>query len=90
MELKDYSTEELKAELKRRYDEIKKERSKIKRCKHCEYWDKISYHGVSIPNSGTYGIAKCCKFFKTKNNKYYRTHKHYDKACEHFKEIVNE
>ena len=33
MNLKDYTTEELKAELKRRNDLIKAEKSKIKRCR---------------------------------------------------------
>ena len=36
MELKDYSTEELKAELKRRSDLAKAEKAKVKRCRMCK------------------------------------------------------
>ena len=37
MDLKDYSTEELKAELKRRNDLAKTEKSKVKRCRMCKH-----------------------------------------------------
>ena len=43
MELKDYTEEQLRAELKRRYDEHQKERESIKRCRHCEYMQKRDY-----------------------------------------------
>lgn len=33
MELKDYTTEELRAELKRRTDLVKAEKAKVKRCR---------------------------------------------------------
>lgn len=38
MELKDYTTKELKTELKRRTDLAKAEKSKIKRCRMCKHW----------------------------------------------------
>ena len=41
MELKDYTEEQLRAELKRRYDERQKERESIKRCSHCEYMQRF-------------------------------------------------
>ena len=37
MELKDYSTEELKVELKRRSDLDKAEKEKVKRCRMCKH-----------------------------------------------------
>ena len=88
MELKDYTTEELKSELKRRTDLAKAEKSKIKRCRMCKHWGEVTYFGT--PNNGSvFGINRYCKFFKTKNNKYYRCHRHYQLACEHFEELSN-
>ena len=85
MELKDYSTEELKAELKRRNDLAKAEKSEVKRCRMCKHWGKITYFG-SPNNGGVFGLNGCCKFFKTKSGKYYRTHSHRQLACEYFEE----
>ena len=45
MELKDYSTEELRAELKRRNDLAKAEKAKVKRCRMCKHWGEITYFG---------------------------------------------
>lgn len=86
MELKDYSTEELKAELKRRSDLAKAEKAEVKRCRMCKHWGEINYFG-GIPNNGfIYGLSRCCKFFKHKTGKYYKTHSPYQLACEHFEE----
>lgn len=88
MELKDYTTEELRAELKRRTDLAKAEKSKIKRCRMCKHWGEVSYFGK--PNDGFIPwINRCCKFFKTKNNKYYKCHSQSQPACEHFEELSN-
>ena len=46
MELKDYTTEELKAELKRRTDLAKDEKSKIKRCRMCIPYNDETKHLV--------------------------------------------
>ena len=43
MELKDYTTEELRAELKKRNDEEKAKRASVLRCKMCKHWDEIKY-----------------------------------------------
>ena len=87
MELKDYTTEELKAELKRRNDLAKVEKEKIKRCRMCKHWGEVNCFGN--PN---YDILcsrnKCCKFFKNSTGKYYKTHKAYQLACEHFEERI--
>ena len=48
MELKDYTTEELKAELKRRNAEEKAKNASILRCRMCKHWGKISYFGHPI------------------------------------------
>ena len=85
MELKDYSTEELKAELKRRSDLAKAEKVKQKRCRMCKHWGEIDYLGN--PNNGfVYGFNKCCKFFKSKTGKYYKAYSPFHLACEHFEE----
>lgn len=84
MELKDYSTEELKAELKRRSDLAKAEKAKVKRCRMCKHWGEINYFGN--PSNGIYGLNRCCKFFKNKTGKYYKVHRPSQLACEHFEE----
>ena len=50
MDLKDYSTEELRAELKRRNDLAKAKKTKVKRCKMCKHWGEINYFGESPKN----------------------------------------
>ena len=86
MELKDYSTEELKAELKRRNDLAKAEKAKVKRCRMCKHWGEITYFGGKPDDKIYYGINRCCKFFKNKTGKYYKTHSPSQLACEHFEE----
>ena len=83
MELKDYTTEELRAELKRRTAEEKAKKESILRCRMCKHWGKISYWGRPI----TYivgGDNLPCEFFKTKNGKYYRCHRASQLACDNF------
>lgn len=85
MELKDYSIEELKAELKRRNDLAKAEKAKIKRCRMCKHWGEITHFGS--PNNGFgFGLNRCCRYQKNKSGKYYKTHSPYQLACEHFEE----
>ena len=91
MELKDYSTEELKAELKRRSDLAKAEKAKVKRCRMCKHWGNITYDGKDLSIEKYEWLkrlicSKCCIFFKTKNGKNYRSHSPYQCACEHFEE----
>ena len=88
MTLQDYTTEELKAELKRRTELVKAEKSKIKRCRMCKHWGEVTCFG-KLTNGSVLGINRCCKFFKTKNNKYYRFHVPSQLACEHFEELSN-
>lgn len=64
MTLQDYTTEELKAELKRRADLAKAERNKIKRCRMCKHCGEIAYFGN--PTNNTIGNSHPCRFFKTK------------------------
>ena len=85
MELKDYSTEELKAELKRRSDLAKAEKAKVKRCRMCKHWGAMTYCG-NTDNKAVFGINKCCKFVKYKSWKYYKALSPYQRACEHFEE----
>lgn len=81
--LKGFTTDELRAELKRRAAEEKAKKESVLRCRMCKHWGKISYWGRPI----TYivgGDNRSCEFFKTKNGKYYRCHRASQLACEHF------
>ena len=83
MELKDYTTEELRAELKKRNAEEKAKKESVLRCRMCKHWGAIDYWG----NPGDYlerDNSRSCKFFKTKNGKCYRCHRASELACEHF------
>ena len=64
MTLQDYTTEELRAELKRRTDLVKAEKAKVKRCRMCKYWGAITYFGK--PANYTIGNSHPWIFFKTK------------------------
>ena len=83
MELKDYTTEELRAELKKRNAEEKAKKASVLRCRMCKHWGAIDYWG----NPGDYIYyerTQPCKFFKTKNGKSYRCHNASQLACENF------
>lgn len=86
MELKDYTTDELRAELKRRKDILREERKAVKRCRHCEYMQKRKYN-----------INVCMVRTFTRRNPYdknnpivvnYSVNKS-DKACDKFKQKEN-
>ena len=81
--LKGFTTDELRAELKRRNAEEKAKKESILRCRMCRHWGAIDYWG----NPGHYlerDTPRCCRFFHTKNGKYYRCHNASQLACEHF------
>ncbi len=88
MELKDYTEEQLRAELKRRYDERQKERESIKRCRHCEYMQRFN----------DYDLYNCRVRTFTRKNRYDKNNPivvHYsvkksDKACDKFKQKENQ
>ena len=82
MELKDYTIEELRAELKRRYAEEKAKKASILRCRMCKHWGAIDYWGNPINRD--FGDNRSCVFFKTKNGKYYRCHRASELACDNF------
>lgn len=83
MELKDYTTEELKVELKRRNAEEKAKKASILRCRMCKHWGEVNYWGLPT-NYYDVNDSNSCRFFKTKNGKYYRCHSASQLACEHF------
>lgn len=87
MELKDYTTEELRAELKKRNAEERVKKASVLRCKMCKYWGEIDYWG----NPANYLLHKkhSCKFFKTKNGRNYMMHSASQPACEHFERRQN-
>ena len=81
--LKGFTTDELRAELKRRNAEEKAKKESILRCRMCRHWGAIDYWG----NPGYYlerDTSRCCRFFHTKNGKYYRCHNASQLACDHF------
>ena len=87
MELKDYTTEELKAELKRRVEELKADKAKVKRCRMCKHWGEITYMGIpTTENTILSALSRCCKFFLWKTGRYYKCHRSSQLACEHFED----
>lgn len=90
MTIQDYTTEELKAELKRRHDLAKAEKAKIKRCRICKHWGEITFSGTPTTANTLFGNRRCCEFFKCKTGSYYISHLPSQLACEHFEEIVND
>ena len=87
MELKDYTTEELRAELKKRNAEEKAKKASVLRCRMCKHWGAITYFGK--PANYTIGNSHPCRFFKTKSGKYYRCHTASQLACENFERKEN-
>lgn len=91
MTLQDYTTEELKAELKRRSDLAKAERTKVKRCRMCVHYGEVNYYGKPTMCGRQRRMSKCCQFFSWgKNNQYRKCHVPAQPACEHFEEIIND
>ena len=80
--LKVFTTDELRAELKRRVAEEKAKKASILRCRMCKHWGAIDYWGNPINRD--FGDNRSCVFFKTKNGKYYRCHRASQLACKHF------
>lgn len=80
--LKGFTTDELRAELKRRAAEEKAKKESVLRCRMCKHWGEIDYWGN--PTNYTVGKNRSCICFKTKNGKYYRCHNASQLACEHF------
>ena len=66
MDLKDYSAEDLKAELKRRSDLAKAEKAKVKRCRMCKHWGAITYFGK--PANYTIGNSHPSRFVTPHHN----------------------
>lgn len=92
MTLQDYTTEELRAELKRRSDLAKAEKTKVKRCRMCKHWGEINYWGKDLSGEQLEWFrrmrgAKPCIFFKTKDGKNYSCPAPSQLACGHFEEL---
>lgn len=79
---KGFTTDELRAELKRRAAEEKVKKESVLRCRMCKHWGAIDYWGNPI--NYTVGNSHSCKFFKTKEGKCYKRHRASRPACEHF------
>ena len=88
MELKDYTTEELRAELKKRNAEERAKKASVLRCRMCKHWGAIDYWG-NPKNYTTIDNNHSCKFFKNKNGKNYRRHNASELACEYFERKEN-
>ena len=95
MSLQDYTTAELKAELKRRADLAKTEKARVKRCRMCKHWGVVDYTGKPLSESEIewrkkLNYSKPCKFFLCKSGKYFLSHVPSQPACEHFEPINND
>ena len=78
-ELHKYTTEELKAEIKRRIDLAKKQVAEVMRCKHCEHFiDK------------GFGVYRCAVRIWGKKIVYHYAISKSKKACELFKKKEDE
>ena len=80
--LKGFTTDELRAERKKRNLEEKAKKASVLRCRMCRHWGAIDYWGN--PLNSDFRDKRSCKFFKTKNGKNYRCHNASQLACEHF------
>ena len=80
--LKGFTTDELRAELKRRNAEERAKKESVLRCRMCKHWGAIDYWGN--PLNSDFRDKRSCVFFKTKNGKNYRCHNASQLACEHF------
>lgn len=84
-ELKDYTDDELRSELKRRAAEKKAEREAIPRCRHCKHYGSVTYWGVERTEEErikTSYLNNHCKFCPTKDGKHYYTIPSSRRACE--------
>lgn len=86
MTLQDYTTEELRAELRRRADLAKAEKAKVKRCRMCRHWGAVTYRGNPVTPNLLLGLNRCCIYFPSKIGKSYKCHRPSQPACEHFEE----
>lgn len=75
--LSQFTTEELKEELKRRAAEKRKATEDILRCRTCAHYGTINYWGK--PTSR--GETSCCPFAKIKSGKHYRVLSPSERAC---------
>ena len=84
MELKDYTTEQLKDELKRRRKEELREKESVMRCRHCEFCqqsDKYSYLFKCLARTYT----RKARYKGMEDIIYNYVVKRSDKACDRFK-----
>lgn len=88
MQLSDYTTEELKVELKRRADVIKAEHEKVKRCRHCKHLLCKNHRGEEVERDSNNIFGCQCKVTtsKVKPHKLKWVNKS-QKACDKFEEI---
>lgn len=70
MKLQEYSTEDLKAELKRRADVKRAKQQSVNRCRMCKHWGEINYLGKPTGENTLYGLTRYCLFSKSKRGKY--------------------
>ena len=92
MTLQDYTTEELRAELKRRSDLAKAKKAKVKRCRMCKHFGLIDIFGKKLTESqiefdSHFNFSRPCEFFHIKSGKRFKCHAPSQHACEHFEEL---
>lgn len=82
-QLAQFSTEELQAEIKRRFQEKANERSKVLRCRMCAYRGTIDTWGRPSKDEWDMGY---CPFQKVNSGKRHRSMPRSHPACEYFKQ----
>lgn len=83
MELQEYSTEELKAELKRRAEAKRAAQQSINRCRMFKHWGEINCWGKPTDENSLYGLTRYCLFNKAKRGGY-KCNPGSALACGHF------
>ena len=69
-----------------RIDLYKAEKAEVKRCRMCKHWGAVTYTGKPVTPNHILGANRCCIYFPSKTGTYYKCHRPYQLACEHFEE----
>ena len=64
----------------------KAEKAEVKRCRMCKHWGAVTYTGKPVTPNHILGANRCCIYFPSKTGTYYKCHRPYQLACEHFEE----
>lgn len=82
--LRNYTTEELKAELRRRYDEERAKRELVPRCRRCIHWGTVDQYGRPAKQPARVPSTAACPLMRwgKKNHPRFMAASH--PGCEHY------